>query len=313
LKFWVGVTDNWWYKFLARAQGIDEVNFWHPSGRAPFVNLPEGTPFLFKLKHPYHHIAGGGFFIKYESLPLPLAWDAFGEKNGAASYRELQALIGPHRSREESTTPEIGCSILGAPFFWPESAWIEVGNDFARNIVVGKTFDTAGNGVRLWQEIEARLAAHAVTAGIISEPDQPAAYGAPTPIRPRRGQGTFRALVTNAYQRRCAVTGENTLPVLEAAHIKSFAREGLNNTFNGLLLRADFHKLFDLGLMTVTPDYRVRVSERIREHWFNGKAYYRLQGEKLASLPSDPRDQPRPDLLAWHNENVFERPNGYAQ
>jgi hypothetical protein len=42
-------------------------------------------------------------------------------------------------------------------------------------------------------------------------------------------------------------------------------------------LRADFRKLFDLGLMTVTPDYRVQVSKRIHEHWFDGKVYYRLQ------------------------------------
>lgn len=312
MKFWVGVTDNQWYKFLASAQGIDEVNFWHPSGRAPFAHLPEGTPFLFKLKHPYHHIAGGGFFIKYESLPLPLAWDAFGEKNGAASYRELQTMIGPLRSRDDGSTPEIGCSILGSPFFWPRSAWIPVDDHFAKNIVVGKAFDWAGEGSRLWQEIESRLAEFPVRAGLVAEPDQPATYGAPVQVRPRRGQGAFRALVTNAYHRRCAITGENTWPVLEAAHIKSFGREGLNNTFNGLLLRSDFHKLFDAGLVTVTPDYRVNVSKQIREHWFNGKVYYRLHGSELASLPADPRDRPRQDLLAWHNENVFEKRTDYA-
>ncbi|HET8649329.1 MAG TPA: HNH endonuclease [Gemmatimonadales bacterium] len=313
MKFWVGVTDNQWYRFLVHLEGVDEVNFWHPSGRPPFTSLPEGTPFLFKLKRPYHHIAGGGFFVKYETLPLPLAWDAFGEKNGAASYRKLQALIGPLRSRDDGTTPEIGCSILSSPFFWPEADWISVGDDFAGNIVTGKTFDTAGTGAgaRLWQEVERRLALYPGVAAV-AEPEQLAAYGAPVPVRPRRGQGTFRALVTNAYARRCAITGENTLPVLEAAHIKPFANEGLNNTYNGLLLRADFHKLFDRGLVTVTPDYRVNVSKAIHEHWFNGKVYYRLHGEKLASLPASPHDQPRADFLAWHNENVFEKVGDYA-
>jgi putative restriction endonuclease len=312
MKFWVGVTDNRWYKFLASAQGIDEVNFWHPSGRAPFTHLAEGAPFLFKLKDPYHHIAGGGFFVKYESLPLPLAWDAFGEKNGAASYRELQSLIGPLRSRDDGSTPEIGCSILGNPFFWPRAAWIPVDDDFAKNIVVGKSFESATTGARLWQEVESRLAAYPLHTGLVAEPDQPATYGAPVSIRPRRGQGAFRATVINAYRRRCAITGEHTQPVLEAAHIKSFGREGLNNTFNGLLLRSDFHKLFDAGLVTVTPDYRVNVSKQIREQWFNGKVYYRLHGKELASLPGDPRDRPRQDLLAWHNENVFEKRTDYA-
>ena len=62
MKLWVGVTDNSWFEFLSNS-GADEVNFWQPSGTAPFVNLPPGTPFLFKLKRPNNHIAGGGFFV----------------------------------------------------------------------------------------------------------------------------------------------------------------------------------------------------------------------------------------------------------
>ena len=44
-------------------------------------------------------------------------------------------------------------------------------------------------------------------------------YGDPVLVRPRLGQGTFRVLVTDNYRRRCAVTGEKALPVLDAAHI----------------------------------------------------------------------------------------------
>jgi putative restriction endonuclease len=308
VKFWVGVTDNKWYDFLSREQGIDEVNFWHPSGRKPFATLPEGTPFLFKLKSPYHHIAGGGWFIKYESLPLPLAWDAFDRKNGAASYRDLAGMIGPLRSRNDGRTPEIGCSILGEPFFLPREEWISVRDDFPGNVVVGKTYDTSNEaGKRIWELVELRMRSRAIPPNTIAEPESPATYGSPSLRKPRRGQGTFRALVTNAYQRKCAITGEHTLPVLEAAHIRPFGQAGLNNTYNGLLLRSDFHKLFDIGLVTVTPDYHIKVSPRIRDQWFNGKAYYRLDGERLASLPDDVREQPRADLLAWHNDNVFEK------
>jgi putative restriction endonuclease len=83
-------------------------------------------------------------------------------------------------------------------------------------------------------------------------------------IRPRLGQGAFRVLVTDAYQRRCAVTGERTLPVLESAHIKPYARSGPHSNNNGLLLRSDLHKLFDLGYITVTGDMRIEVSKRIK-------------------------------------------------
>jgi putative restriction endonuclease len=123
---------------------------------------------------------------------------------------------------------------------------------------------------------------------------------------PRLGQGGFRIVVTEAYGRRCAITGEKTLPVLEAAHILPFSENGPNEVSNGLLLRADFHKLFDTGLVTVTPDLHIQVSSRIKEDWFNGKAYYRLHGKPLATIPNDPVNRPSSDLLRWHNENRFQ-------
>ena len=58
MRFWLGVTDNRWYRHVS-ASASPEVNFWQPSARAPFIGLPEGTLFLFKLKAPNHHIVGG--------------------------------------------------------------------------------------------------------------------------------------------------------------------------------------------------------------------------------------------------------------
>ena len=306
MKFYTGVTDNRWYQNLAAQSNVDEVNFWHPNGSPPFKGAAEGTPFLFKLKSPNHHIAGGGFFIKYESLPLRLAWDAFGRKNGASSFREFEALINASRGKSVDADKDVGCSILGEPFFFAKEDWIPMSSNFAGSVVRGKFFDTTDQeGASIWTAVELRLQDRVRKPSMVAE--KPALYGNPVLVRPRRGQGAFRALVTNAYGRRCAITGESTLPVLEAAHIKSVASDGLYNTFNGLLLRSDFHKLFDLGLVTVTPDHRVLVSRRIKEQWFNGKAYSRLHGELLASLPAMLDDRPRGDLLTWHNENIYER------
>src|ERR1700731_3872940 len=113
----------------------------------------------------------------------------------------------------------------------------------------------------------------------------PEGWGEPTLIRPRLGQGAFRIVVTDAYQRRCAVTGERTLPALEAAHIKPFAEGGSHEPTNGLLLRRDIHALFDCGYVTVTPDLRFNVSRRIKEEFENGRHYYQLHGQ-LISLPT---------------------------
>jgi putative restriction endonuclease len=101
------------------------------------------------------------------------------------------------------------------------------------------------------------------------------------------------------------VTGEKTLPVLEAAHIKPYANEGPHRVQNGLLLRSDLHKLFDLGYVTVTPDLDMEVSSKLREDWSNGREYYAWHGKKLAHLPIDQHLQPARDFLKWHNENLF--------
>ncbi|MEX2345578.1 MAG: HNH endonuclease [Balneolaceae bacterium] len=81
------------------------------------------------------------------------------------------------------------------------------------------------------------------------------------------------------------VTGEKTLPVLEAAHIKPYSEAGPNLTKNGLLLRSDMHILFDKGYMTVSDHHRLEVSRRIREEYENGREYYAYHGKELVNLP----------------------------
>jgi hypothetical protein len=45
--------------------------------------------------------------------------------------------------------------------------------------------------------------------------------------------------------------------------------------------------------VTVTPELRVRVSDRIQEQYFNGKTYYSLHDKQLAVIPK--LDSQRPD------------------
>ena len=85
MRFFVGVTDYDWFKLHASNQRVEEVTFWRPPPDASFKALQVGEPFLFKLHSPRNVIAGGGFFLRFLRLPVSLAWDAFGEGNGARS------------------------------------------------------------------------------------------------------------------------------------------------------------------------------------------------------------------------------------
>ena len=305
MKYWVGTTDNDWYQYLSRRE-LDEVNFWQPSAKPPFnpATTPVGLPFLFKLKRPNNHVAGGGFFVTYSTLPIPVAWDVFGDRNGAASLDELYSLLLPLNGGRRNGL--IGCTVLADTSYLPPDSWIDNPPEWAGNIVRGRTYDTeTEGGARLWKEYVSRLqylsSLRSGQSSTVSEK-----FGSSILVKPRVGQVAFRVLVTDAYKRRCAITGENTLVALEAAHIVPYSQEGTHEVHNGLLLRADFHKLYDVGLVGVTPDLRVRISPRIRESYFNGKSYYRLDERSLVTLPDNPEHRPDRDRLDWHMRNRFQ-------
>lgn len=102
----------------------------------------------------------------------------------------------------------------------------------------------------------------------------------------RRGQSTFRKNLIEAYRGKCAVTGTNVLETLEVAHIFPYNGIKTNHVTNGLLLRADIHTLFDLGLLGVNKDYVVVVSSSL-----NGSDYAKYHGKKIR-LPKEKHDCP---------------------
>lgn len=308
MNIYIGVTDYDWYRYLA-ALGPEEVNFWQPGGSQRFRALAPGQPFLFKLKAPHNHIAGGGFFVSHTFLPVSVAWETFGKKNGMPDYWAFSAKIRDYRS-DNQPNPTIGCIVLSDVFFLDQSEWIPAPASWSRNIVSGKTYNLqTPDGQQLWQDVQARLQyqrnkTHGETAlSFVADPQ--ARYGNEYLTRARLGQSAFRVLVTDAYGRRCAFTGERTLPALQAAHIKPYAVSGPHRVSNGLLLRADLHQLFDKGYMTITSDLHIEVSNRIKEEFENGRAYYALHGRELESLPDTQQNYPSRDFIEYHNERIF--------
>jgi putative restriction endonuclease len=301
MQAFVGVTDWNWFELLRNTPGLDEVNFWQPSGNREFKALLPGELFLFKLHSPLDYIVGGGVFAYSSLIPISLAWESFGVSNGARSLPEMRSRVEKYRREASSRSSDytIGCILLEQPFFLPQDAWIPIPADWKSNIVTGRRYDLSIEpGLSIWKNL------HFGSTVSTTLREEGARYGEPVLILPRLGQGSFRVMVTDAYERRCALTNERTLPALDAAHIMQFSELGGNTISNGILLRRDLHALFDRGYVTITPSMAVEVSGRIRQEFENGKDYYRLQGSTIR-LPADPENRPSKVSLEWHNNNVY--------
>jgi hypothetical protein len=111
----------------------------------------------------------------------------------------------------------------------------------------------------------------------------------------RQGQPEFRSRLLKLYQGRCAVSGCDVEAALEGAHIVPYKGPRTNHPANGLLLRADLHTLFDLGLLAVdTRTMTVLVARELEQ-----SCYQEYAGKALA-VPVDPQGRPSPEALDEH-------------
>lgn len=311
----LAVTDQAWFDHLASsaATGVhDEVNFWSPQATRPMKRMQPGLPVFFRLKAPIGAIAGYGFFAHFVVLGLDEAWATFREKNGDPDALRFLTRIGRYRHVDlldpRAERAPLGCTILRAARFWPRERWIPWGPEqgWHANTQKGKTETHPVRVSRLRAELEydAVVAPEEFAPRFeLVDADERQLVLARSVLR--EGQGAFRTRLLDAYGGRCAITGEHTVPVLDAAHVQPYLGPRSNHIQNGLLLTKEFHALLDAGLVTVTPEYLVRVSPRIRERWRNGHRYYPFDGRPLLALPDSPGHRPSAAALEWHNRRIF--------
>lgn len=231
----------------------------------------------------------------------------FGAANGAPDLPSLNVRLAAARKGPISVDDWIVCIAINEPIFFPADSWVPVPSDWRREIVRGRAYDLmSGEGRLLYERCVDQAAALNQVAEWTAEALEAKRRGKPFVIRPRLGQASFRFAVLDAYNRRCAVTGERSLPVVEASHIKPFALGGEHAVPNGLPLRRDLHRLFDLGFVTVRPDHLFQVSKQLRDDWQNGRVYYELAGREI-SVPAAATERPDPERLEWHYEEIFRR------
>ncbi len=315
------VTNNEWFDRLSReATGplpvrLDEACFWHPGALRPVVAATPGEVAFFKLKAPRHAIGGYGFVASFFIAPdANWAWRTFGVRTGADSRAELARLLG--RGEAEMRQP-LGCTLLRDVTFWPDNRWLSWGR--AQGFVAQG--NVRGGREKSPENIRVLLAAIAAD-GSEAPPDLAGPFQLVDADERRRTvgarvarerQGVFRARLLDAYAGQCAITGEHTELVLDAAHIQPYLGPASNHVQNGLLLTSEFHTLFDNGLVSIEPptarrsEYRVRVSKAIRERWNNGHRYNEYDGKALTFVPATPAARPSVVALEWHLATRFER------
>jgi putative restriction endonuclease len=313
----IALTDQRWFEFLAgRADSgrVDEVNFWSPRATRPMKRFAPGEPIFLRLKRPHHAIAGYGFFAHFTVLSLGTAWAAFNWRNGDPDELSFLRRIGEYRGRDLTDRRRhddpLACTILRDVRLWPKEQWIPWGaaRGWKPNTQQGAT-ERDPEQIRLLldrilhdhhhQAVEAECGDRFE----LIDADERRLREARQITR--EGQGTFRARLLDAYSHRCAITGERTEPVLDAAHIQPYLGPRSNHVQNGLLLTKEFHALFDEGLVTVTPSYEVLVSPRLHERWKNGRRFYSYDRRLLVGLPEDLASRPSRDALEWHASKVF--------
>jgi predicted restriction endonuclease len=123
----------------------------------------------------------------------------------------------------------------------------------------------------------------------------------------RLGQQFFRKAVLSSYQNICCISGVSLPPLLVASHIIPWAesRENRLNPSNGLCLSAIHDKAFDKGFLTITPDYIILISKRLKEiSWDSQQMKLLVSSDKMKILLPQ-KFFPNKDFLEWHNRNIF--------
>jgi putative restriction endonuclease len=294
-------TDLEWFSQLRGITPPKLVNFWTPT---PWNvrRLAPGDRLYFLLKSPIRKVGGYGAFSHYENLPVSQAWQKYGLGNGVqslaelvlrtSSYVENRTLRGPVGSETE-----IGCILLSkvvflddADFFVPE----DEGFSFPRQVVKMKYFDTPSPLLALSKQAQPQSSI--APFQLVSTPQKLKRQGLNVV---RSGQSRFRNAVLDVYGRRCAISGESTEEIIEAAHIQPYAGPQSDHLQNGIALRTDLHRLFDAGLLTIDSDSKIKISDFVKS------AHYLAFDGQLVRLPEDEHHKPSSEALEFHRLRVF--------
>ncbi|ARO31295.1 HNH endonuclease family protein [Rhizobium sp. NXC14] len=295
--FAIAPTDLDWFDRLKTGPVPRLVNFWTPT---PWNvrRLTVNDRFYFLLKHPIRKVGGYGNFDSYVEMPAEDAWEKFGIGNGLDSKEDLIAKVRNFTARRSLATlsgnPRIGCILLREAVFLNDDEFVapdNVGHLFPRQVVKLKYFN------------DVDLLAPALGASILAKTPFTLIAGTGTKKqvsrKDRKGQAVFRQVILRNYGHRCCITGSTQEELLEAAHIQPYVDSRSDHPQNGLCMRADIHRLFDSGLITIDSSLQLQVSPKLKD-----VEYVKMKGQPV-TVPALIEVRPSAKALEYHHDQVF--------
>lgn len=128
-----------------------------------------------------------------------------------------------------------------------------------------------------------------------------------TLIKARVNQNFFRSTVLSSYNSRCCITGLSIPELLVASHIIPWSVDKKNrlNPHNGLCLNSVHDRAFDCGLITITSNYKVKLSKylyKFKKEVSVAELFLKYDNQSIL-LPD--KFIPSMELLKYHNKNIF--------
>ena len=126
-------------------------------------------------------------------------------------------------------------------------------------------------------------------------------------VKVRVNQSFFRKAVLAAYDFKCCITGLGIPELLNASHIIPWSKDEANrvNPRNGLCLNAIHDRAFDRGLLTITPEYKIKISKSIKRNDVDGAVQDFLLRYESSEIKMPTRFLPDSNFLKYHNESIF--------
>lgn len=273
------------YKHLRENPTLPEVNIW-----SPYVEreITDGSPVLLVIEGNGSLICPvGSAHCKSQGASTILeAWINYREGNGYKTQKdfEMECLRFPYIE----LTGKINNMILTDIKLFPPS-----------NDVFQKPYHYINSTSRIlfineqFPEAIIDLLNNNLSSTFQLLPDDTVKDKSLSPLSIRQGQDKFREMLLSAYKGQCCICGEKVEKTLQAAHIQDYINENSNHVQNGLLLRADFHLMYDNGLLYIGPDYRIHFDKQVLS---TSQYYSQFEGRKIL-LPDNIAHYPSKEAL----------------